>query len=160
MHRQRMTTLGVATLWLVGGVTAIAQDGRPATTAAEAFFEAKIRPVLVSHCYQCHSDSAKKTRGGLKLDSRSALLAGGDNGPVIVPGSAEKSLLFKAVSYHDKKLQMPPKGKLPDAVVADFRNRAKRSGQAGQYERGDQHPDVLFSDDREADDQTDHGQDQ
>ena len=121
MHRQRMTTLGVATLWLVGGVTAIAQDGRPATTAAEAFFEAKIRPVLVSHCYQCHSDSAKKTRGGLKLDSRSALLAGGDNGPVIVPGSAEKSLLFKAVSYHDKKLQMPPKGKLPDAVVADFR---------------------------------------
>jgi hypothetical protein len=122
MLSQRTIFIGIATLWVVGLAGANAQETpSKVTPGGEVFFEAKIRPVLVKHCYECHSDSAKKTRGGLKLDSRSALLAGGDNGPVIVPGSAEKSLLFKTISYHDKKLQMPPQGKLPDAVVADFR---------------------------------------
>jgi len=88
--------------------------------AKTEFFEAKIRPALVAHCYECHSTKSGKARGSLKVDSRDALLAGGDTGPAVVARSLEKSLLFKAIT-HDGDLQMPPKGKLPDDVIADFR---------------------------------------
>lgn len=85
------------------------------------FFETKIRPVLVAHCYECHSTKSGKARGGLKLDSRDSLLKGGETGPAIVPKSLTKSLLFQSIQYGDEAYQMPPKGKLPDAVIADFR---------------------------------------
>jgi hypothetical protein len=83
------------------------------------FFEKKIRPVLVDHCYSCHSQDAKKVRGGLLLDSRDGLLKGGDSGPAIVAGTPAKSLLLRALRQTDE-LRMPPKGKLPDSVVDDF----------------------------------------
>ncbi len=82
------------------------------------FFEAKIRPVLIEHCYSCHAADAKIIRGGLLLDSRDGLLEGGDSGPALVPGEAEKSLLLSALK-HDA-FEMPPDRKLPDAVIADF----------------------------------------
>ncbi len=90
------------------------------TTAAGPadHFEAKVRPALVEHCHKCHA--ADKHKGGLRLDSRAALLAGGDTGPALVPGDVENSLLVKAVRGHDPDLVMPPTGKLPDAVVRDF----------------------------------------
>ena len=75
------------------------------------FFENKIRPVLVDHCYSCHSDRAEKVKGGLKLDTREAVLKGGTSGDVIVPGDPDASLLIKAVRYLDPDLQMPPKDK-------------------------------------------------
>jgi mono/diheme cytochrome c family protein len=75
------------------------------------FFEEKIRPVFAEHCYTCHSDKAEKVKGGLRLDTREALLKGGDSGPVIVPGNPDASLMIKAVRYEDKDLQMPPKNK-------------------------------------------------
>src|SRR5688500_17213808 len=50
------------------------------------FFETKIRPVLSEHCYKCHSKEADKVRGGLLIDSREAILHGGNSGPSIVPG--------------------------------------------------------------------------
>jgi len=84
------------------------------------FFEKKIRPVLAEHCYECHSVATKKQRGGLHLDSKEALLKGGDAGPAIVAGKPERSPLIKALRYHDPDLRMPPKGKLPAAVIADF----------------------------------------
>jgi hypothetical protein len=84
------------------------------------FFEAKIRPVLVTHCGKCHASTAEKLRGGLRLDGREGLRLGGDSGPAIVPGRPDESLLLRAIRYRDEDLQMPPKGKLPDAVVADF----------------------------------------
>src|SRR5205823_4515254 len=84
------------------------------------FFEAKIRPVLVEHCYKCHSTEGKKQQGGLHLDTRDALRKGGDSGPVVVPGKPAESRLVKAVRYDDSDLKMPPKGKLPDAVIADL----------------------------------------
>jgi hypothetical protein len=93
-------------------------------SAADAgidFFEQKIRPVLVAHCYQCHSAGAKKLKGGLLLDSRAGIRKGGDSGPAVVPGKPNESLLLKAVRYTDENLRMPPKGKLPDAVLADLR---------------------------------------
>jgi hypothetical protein len=89
------------------------------------FFETKIRPVLAEHCYSCHSQAAKKQRGGLLLDSRDALRAGGDSGPAIVPGRPGESLLIKAVRHSSAELRMPPKGKLPDAVIGDFERWVK-----------------------------------
>jgi cytochrome c553 len=85
------------------------------------FFESKIRPVLVDRCYECHSKQSGKTKGGLRVDSRDALLKGGENGPSIIAGAPDKSLLIKALSYTDPDMEMPPKGKLPDAVIEDFR---------------------------------------
>jgi len=85
------------------------------------FFEAKIRPVLVANCYKCHSHEAPKLKGGLSVEFREPLLTGGENGPAIVPGDPEKSLLIKAIRYTDADLQMPPKDKkLPDDQIADF----------------------------------------
>lgn len=84
------------------------------------FFEAKIRPVLITHCGKCHASAAETPRGGLRLDSREGLRLGGDSGPAVVPGRPDESLLLRAIRYRDEDLQMPPKGKLPDAVVADF----------------------------------------
>src|ERR1051326_8109296 len=82
-----------------------------------AWFEAKIRPLLVERCYECHGE--KKQKGGLRLDSRGAWQKGGDSGAVIVPGDPEASLLIKAVRYTDKDLQMPPKLQLaPEEIAA------------------------------------------
>lgn len=84
------------------------------------FFETKIRPVLVAQCYECHSAKSPKVRGGLVLDTRDGIRKGGDTGPAVVPGNPEGSLLIKSIKHDD--LVMPPKekGKLSDAVVADF----------------------------------------
>jgi cytochrome c553 len=84
------------------------------------FFEKRVRPVLAAHCYKCHSAEAKKVKGGLRLDSRAALLTGGDSGSALVPGKPAESRLVEAVGYKNVELQMPPKGKLPDAVIADL----------------------------------------
>ena len=86
-----------------------------------AFFEKKIRPVLVEHCYQCHSEEAQKNRklkGELRLDTRKGLLKGGESGAAIVPGKTDEGLLLSALRYDD--LEMPPKGKLSAVVIADF----------------------------------------
>jgi Protein of unknown function (DUF1553)/Protein of unknown function (DUF1549)/Planctomycete cytochrome C/EF hand len=92
----------------------------PITPEQERFFEAKIRPVLATQCGKCHSSTAEKLRGGLRMDSRDGLRQGGDSGPAIVPGNPDESLLIQAIRYRDEDLKMPPKAKLPDAVVADF----------------------------------------
>src|SRR4249920_2070786 len=83
------------------------------------FFEAKIRPVLVQRCYACHSSKLAAPKGDLTLDTKAGLLKGGHNGPAIVSGKPAESLLYKALTYASTP-QMPPSGKLPDAVVADF----------------------------------------
>ena len=85
------------------------------------FFEKKIRPVLVEHCYQCHSVkalAANKLKGGLRLDTQGGTRAGGDTGPAVVPGKVSESLLVNALQQD--RFEMPPKGKLPEAVIADF----------------------------------------
>ncbi|MCH2399528.1 MAG: hypothetical protein MK364_10495, partial [Pirellulales bacterium] len=89
-----------------------------ADTAGVTFFEAKIRPVLVKHCYSCHSADAKIVRGGLRLDTRQALLRGGDSGPGLVPRKPAVSQLLSALRYDG--LEMPPEGKLPASIIADF----------------------------------------
>jgi len=83
-------------------------------------FENRIRPVLVDSCYSCHSAKAETIEGELTLDSRAAIERGGRSGPVILPGNPAASPLLRALQYGDPALQMPPDGKLPDAVIADF----------------------------------------
>ncbi len=81
------------------------------------FFETKIRPVLASNCYSCHQDSKL---GGLRLDSRDAMLKGGNSGTALTPGDPDKSLLIKAVRQTDPKLKMPMGGRLKDNEIADL----------------------------------------
>jgi len=88
----------------------------PHGTAEVAFFESKVRPVLIEHCYECHG--AKKQKGGLRLDSLPGWRDGGDSGTVLVPGKPEASLLVEAIRYANEDLQMPPKQKLGAAEIA------------------------------------------
>lgn len=90
------------------------------TAAQIEFFEAKVRPVLVEHCYQCHSVKSQKLKGSLYVDGRDGLLHGGDSGPAIVPGDADKSVLIEAIRYKNEDTAMPPKQKLPAPVIADL----------------------------------------
>jgi uncharacterized protein DUF1553/uncharacterized protein DUF1549/cytochrome c len=88
-----------------------------------AFFDSKIRPVLVQHCYKCHSVGAGKSEGGLLLDSRKSIRAGGDRGPAVVPGDSKSSLLLTAISHTDPDLKMPPKQqRLPDSVISELKS--------------------------------------
>lgn len=83
------------------------------------FFEAKIRPILVNECYECHSAEGK-AKGGLRVDTREDLLEGGESGPAIVPKDLKESLLITAIRHLDSDLKMPKKRKLPERVIADF----------------------------------------
>jgi hypothetical protein len=86
-----------------------------------AFFETKIRPVLAQHCYQCHSAEALragKLKASLLVDSRAGMAKGGESGAAVVPNNKNESLLLAALKYDG--FEMPPAGKLPDDVIADF----------------------------------------
>ncbi len=109
-------------LFAACGLLLTALPAEASDPRAVAFFEQKIRPVLVEHCYRCHSAQAegnKKLKAGLRLDTRDGLRKGGDSGPSLVPGKPADSLLVKALRYGGD-VRMPPKGKLPAAVIADF----------------------------------------
>lgn len=88
------------------------------TPDQRAFFEQKIRPVLVKQCYECHSQTSKKLGGKLLLDAPSEMIAGGESGPAVIPGKPDESLIVQAVRYDG--LEMPPKKRLPDHIVNDF----------------------------------------
>ena len=90
-------------------------------TLRAQFFESRIRPVLVRHCYECHSVASDDVSGGLLLDSRPGWQRGGDSGATIVVGDPAGSRLLEAIEYANTDLQMPPEGKLPKSVIADFR---------------------------------------
>ncbi len=90
-----------------------------------ARFELEVRPILAGKCYKCHS--ATKSSGGLRLDSREAILKGGDRGPALVPGDPGRSLMLRAIQHlPDSDLKMPPKEKLPAAAVATLTDWIKR----------------------------------
>jgi hypothetical protein len=90
----------------------------PSDSARIEFFEKRIRPVLVEHCYSCHSAGAREIKGGLQLDSRETILEGGDSGPALIPGDPQESLLLQAMKH--ESLEMPPDRRLPEAVLEDF----------------------------------------
>ncbi|MCC2672817.1 MAG: Planctomycete cytochrome, partial [Armatimonadetes bacterium] len=115
--------------WILSGgllaipmVAAVAAGGAapaaPPSREAAAFFESKVRPVLAARCFSCHSAASKPVQGGLKLDTREGLLAGGVRGSSLVPGDPDTSSLIRAINGADKALQMPPGGNLKPAEVA------------------------------------------
>ena len=128
-----------SSLFLAGSLLAFALSSRsnaeePAPTAEQLrFFETQVRPVLLESCNGCHN--AKKIKAGLRLDSRSAILAGGDSGPAIVPGDPEQSSLIAAIRYEGP--EMPPKGKLPAKQVEAITRWVKMGA---PWPKGDDEP--------------------
>lgn len=113
--------------WLIGlmlqGSVSAEHNSTSGEAPARAFFESKIRPVLVEQCYRCHSAATGKAEGGLQLDSRELIRKGGDRGPAVVPGDPAASVLLTAIAHTDADLKMPPKKeRLPDSVINDFRS--------------------------------------
>ncbi len=104
-----------ALLALTTGAGLITAARAEPSAADLEFFEKKVRPILVERCYECHSAEAGKSKGGLTVDSQPALLQGGDNGPALVAGDPDKSLLITAIRYQKRELQMPPKSPLSAA---------------------------------------------
>jgi len=92
-----------------------------AQTVDNAFFEKHIRPVLLNKCFGCHSSKLKTPMGGLVLDTRAGMRAGGDGGAILVAGSPDASRLIEALEYKDSELRMPPAGKLPAREIEAFR---------------------------------------
>jgi len=107
--------LAVASAWSSCAPYA-AQAAEPSAAELE-FFEKNVRPILAEHCFKCHGP--KKQEGGLRLDSKRALLTGGETEPAIVPGKPERSLLIDAINYGDT-YQMPPRSKLPKKAIDDL----------------------------------------
>lgn len=120
MMRSRGPNLRAITLLFVWVLCRCLVSATAAETDDLDFFERKVRPVLVEHCYECHSADAKSLKGGLRVDSRATLLTGGDTRPAIVPNKAADSLLVEAIRYGNQALQMPPKHRLSEAVIADL----------------------------------------
>lgn len=103
---------------LVLSLAAGSSQGAGAVSAEQsAFFEKNIRPILINRCYECHSVEKGKAKGSLTLDSREAILKGGDSGPALVAGQPDKSLLIESIRYKNQDMQMPPKGALPSQEV-------------------------------------------
>ena len=90
----------------------------PARDDPAGFFRARIEPMLVQQCYECHSGDSRELKGGLRLDTATLLRKGGDSGPAIVPGKSGESLLMSAIRY--EALEMPPTGRLSDQMIAEF----------------------------------------
>jgi len=110
-------------LWASMAWTVAQENNDPAAAVARdsseglQFFEQKIRPLLIQHCFECHSTTTE-VNGGLVLDSRNGIQRGGDHGPAVDLENVESSLLLTAVHYRDPDFEMPPKGKLPDRQIA------------------------------------------
>jgi cytochrome c len=96
-----------------------AQSSQPDPAADPAFYTTKVQPILQANCYRCHS--GLNHRGGLSMDTRAALLKGGHEGVVIVPGHPEQSLFIKLIRHEGPAkdpMPMPPKSKISDADIA------------------------------------------
>ena len=105
--------LGLALLGMTAWTALPQNQSQKGPQNGEDFFETKVRPMLATECYSCHTDSAL---GGLRLDSREAMLRGGKSGPALVPGEPDKSLLVLALRQSGE-LKMPKGGKLPQAQI-------------------------------------------
>ncbi len=109
--------VSVAVFWVSRAIFGAAAVDQGAKKGHE-FYDSRVQPILSENCYRCHSHQADKIKGSFILDSREALLKGGESGPAIVAGDPEKSLLIKAVRHLDEDLQMPPKKKLSEQEIA------------------------------------------
>ena len=101
-----------ARLFAAGLVTPAHADDE----AGIKFFESKVRPIMVEHCYECHGPESDKGEANLRVDSLDSLRRGGDSGPAIIPGDPNGSLLILAVRQ-DGAVSMPPKTRLAQAEI-------------------------------------------
>src|SRR4051794_33513070 len=99
MRQRRALPIGPCVITFALGLFGQARCAEP--DAGLAFFEARIRPVLVEHCYACHSAKAKSPKAGLRLDTRDGLRKGGESGPAVVAGKPAESLLLRSVRYQE-----------------------------------------------------------
>lgn len=113
MKKQPLPWVFAGIAWFV--LVSVTGANEPTGTA---LFESKIRPVLVESCVKCHGE--KKSKGNLRLDSRAALLQGGDSGPAVLPGDPQRSLLIQSIRHSHAEIKMPPDRKLSAAVIDDF----------------------------------------
>src|SRR5262245_16690444 len=120
LNRRRITEMlkcrwaaWLAALLSLNLATTVAAQA-PAARAQFDFFEQRVRPVLATKCFSCHGP--KKQEGGLRLDSRMAVIKGSENGPVVVPGKPDASLLVEAIGYAGG-VQMPPDGRLSQPEI-------------------------------------------
>ena len=121
MPKELTAKLGLCVAGLLTGVlwtaSALAADESTLDSVnGIEFFEKKVRPILVQHCYECHSGTERS--GGMQLDSKDGLLAGGDSGAAVVSGDVERSRMIDAVRYQNRELQMPPDNPLSAADIA------------------------------------------
>ncbi|MCA9151070.1 MAG: PSD1 domain-containing protein [Planctomycetales bacterium] len=138
---RRLTGSFVAILFTL--VVCTSASALEAAEEAE-FFETSIRPVLVEHCYECHSADADKQEASLQVDSRDGLLHGGDSGPALVPGKPADSLLLKALRHAGP--EMPPDRRLPPDVIAKFETWIER----GAFDPRDTDSEPLRSEQRDS----------
>ncbi len=108
----------VSALLLIAMLTQQVALAEPLSGADVAFFENRIRPMLVKHCFKCHSASSKELGGKLRLDSREGIAKGGESGPAVVGGNPDASLMIQAMRLDG--LEMPPDKPLPKSVINDF----------------------------------------
>ncbi len=121
-----------------------AAEGKEPTAEQVAFFEKKIRPVLVDKCYSCHSaETEKGPKGGLLLDTRAGTRDGGSTGPAVVPGSVKKSLLVQALKGEGGMKVMPPKDKLSADAIADFETWVEMGAPDPRTGKGGKKPDAI-----------------
>jgi len=112
------TSSGLIRVGLAASAVFVCHGVALGQTHEEEFFERRVRPLLAEQCFRCHG--ADRQKSSLRLDSRRGVLAGGERGPAVVPGSPETSRLIAAVRYTDPDLQMPPKSRLSADQVADL----------------------------------------
>lgn len=132
MHKQMNTTMSYCSVLRIGflmvvfAATGFAQTpGEPtegaatdskSTQDAVTSFEKQVRPLLISKCFECHSQETERN-GGLAVDSLESMIQGGDSGPALRLESSDESLILRAVRYRDPKLQMPPDGRLSASEI-------------------------------------------
>lgn len=126
----RLLIIAMASAFLSNGTGLFAD----APSSGADFFERRIRPLLVTHCYACHSEEAGEQQGGLLLDRKSGWLEGGDTNKAIVPGEVESSLLVTAIRYQDDDLQMPPDGALSKEQIGWIEEWIRRGATAPEDE--------------------------
>ncbi len=116
--------ISLAILALPAATVSVDAAEKTLTPQQVEFFEKRVRPLLISRCFQCHSGKSKVLKGGLRLDSHQAVLKGGDTGVAVVPGEPDKSLLVRSIRY--QAYEMPPTGKMKPAEIAVLVDWVKR----------------------------------
>ena len=109
-------TLGFAVLTVA--LSPVSAKDVPVSPEDRTFFENRIRPVLVEHCYECHSADSEEVGGKLLLDTSDGIRTGGESGPAVVAGKPDASRIIQALRYDG--IEMPPEQPLPEAVINDF----------------------------------------